>query len=94
MGISMLGLLINDLTFIVTAFFLDHLPGGYWFLMVGFILEGLLGGESRKNKNVSGLSDQLKGLPLGLPHRMLISQTALTILSGAALHSFMLHSIK
>ena len=42
----MLGLLVNDLTFIVTAFFLDHLPGGYWFLIIGFALEGMLGGKS------------------------------------------------
>jgi len=48
MGISMLGLLINDLTFIVTAFFLDYLPGGYWFLIFGFALEGVLGGKSCK----------------------------------------------
>lgn len=46
MGISMVGLVVNDLTFIITAFFSDHLPGGYWFLIVGFILEGLLGGKS------------------------------------------------
>jgi hypothetical protein len=45
----MLGLLVNDLTFIVTAFFLDHLPGGYWFLICGFALEGMLGGKSCKS---------------------------------------------
>ncbi|KAG0699659.1 major facilitator superfamily domain-containing protein [Suillus ampliporus] len=46
MGISMLGLLANDLTFIVTAFFGDRLPGGYWFLMLGFVLDGVVGGMS------------------------------------------------
>ncbi|KAG1756634.1 major facilitator superfamily domain-containing protein [Suillus paluster] len=44
MGISMLGLLASDLTFIVTAFFVERLPGGYWFLMLGFILDGMVGG--------------------------------------------------
>ncbi|KAG2157241.1 major facilitator superfamily domain-containing protein [Suillus clintonianus] len=44
MGISMLGLLANDLTFIVTAFFVERLPGGYWFLILGFALDGVLGG--------------------------------------------------
>jgi MFS family permease len=44
MGISMLGLLVNDLTFIITAFFVERLPGGYWFLTLGFALEGMVGG--------------------------------------------------
>lgn len=44
MGISMLGLLANDLIFIVTAFFVERLPGGYWFLILGFALDGMLGG--------------------------------------------------
>ncbi|KAH7889409.1 major facilitator superfamily domain-containing protein [Phlebopus sp. FC_14] len=44
--ISMIGLFITDITFIVTAFFVDVLPGGYWFLLVGFALEGLCGGMS------------------------------------------------
>lgn len=46
MGISMLGLLVNDLIFIVTAFFVEWLPGGYWFLILGFALEGMVGGKS------------------------------------------------
>ncbi|OAX37210.1 MFS general substrate transporter [Rhizopogon vinicolor AM-OR11-026] len=46
LGISTLGLLANDLTFIVTASFVDYLPGGYWFLIFGFALEGVLGGMS------------------------------------------------
>ncbi|KAG1782638.1 major facilitator superfamily domain-containing protein [Suillus placidus] len=44
MGISMLGLLANDLIFIVTAFFVERLPGGYWFLILGFALDGMVGG--------------------------------------------------
>lgn len=44
MGISILGLLVNDLIFIVTAFFVEWLPGGYWFLILGFALEGMVGG--------------------------------------------------
>lgn len=44
MGISMLGLLANDLIFIITAFFVEWLPGGYWFLILGFALDGMVGG--------------------------------------------------
>jgi MFS family permease len=44
MGISMLGLLANDLIFIATAFFVERLPGGYWFLILGFVLDGMVGG--------------------------------------------------
>ncbi|KIO10641.1 hypothetical protein M404DRAFT_995132 [Pisolithus tinctorius Marx 270] len=39
----MAGLILTDLTFILTANFVDHLPGGYWFLLIAFIAEGLLG---------------------------------------------------
>lgn len=46
MGISMLGLLANDLIFIVTTFFVERLPGGYWFLILGFALDGMAGGMS------------------------------------------------
>ncbi|KAG2111685.1 major facilitator superfamily domain-containing protein [Suillus discolor] len=44
MGISMLGLLSCDLIFIVTAFFVERLPGGYWFLILGFASDGMAGG--------------------------------------------------
>ncbi|KAI6097669.1 major facilitator superfamily domain-containing protein [Pisolithus croceorrhizus] len=40
---SMTGLLLVDSIFIITANFVDFLPGGYWFLLVGFVLDGLLG---------------------------------------------------
>jgi len=45
MGISILGLLISDFNFISVALFSKHIPGGYWFLLVGNVLEGLLGGK-------------------------------------------------
>ena len=45
MGISILGLLISDFNFIAVALFSKHIPGGYWFLLVGHVLEGLLGGK-------------------------------------------------
>ncbi|KIJ16785.1 hypothetical protein PAXINDRAFT_74219 [Paxillus involutus ATCC 200175] len=44
--VSMFGLLVADITYIITAFFVDVLPGGYWFLLVGFIIEGLCGSTS------------------------------------------------
>ncbi|KAI6041355.1 major facilitator superfamily domain-containing protein [Pisolithus marmoratus] len=40
---SIVGLLLMELTFLITASFVDYLPGGYWFLLTGFIIEGLLG---------------------------------------------------
>ena len=42
---SIAGLLLTELVFIITANFVDHLPGGYWFLITGFVIEGLLGSE-------------------------------------------------
>ena len=44
MGISILALLVTDFNFIMVALFSRHMPGGYWFLVVGPVLEGLLGG--------------------------------------------------
>ncbi|KIK98704.1 hypothetical protein PAXRUDRAFT_9354 [Paxillus rubicundulus Ve08.2h10] len=45
-AVSMFGLLVTDITYIITAFFVDVLPGGYWFLLVGFLIEGLCGSMS------------------------------------------------
>jgi MFS family permease len=44
MGISILGLLVADLNFIGVATFWKYLPGGYWLLVIGPIVEGVLGG--------------------------------------------------
>ncbi|KAF9500505.1 MFS general substrate transporter [Pleurotus eryngii] len=43
-GISLLGLLMNDLNFIFVTRFFRYAPGGYWFLLVGPIIEGSVGG--------------------------------------------------
>ncbi|KAF9218282.1 MFS general substrate transporter [Gyrodon lividus] len=45
-AVSMFGLLVTDITYIITAYFVDVLPGGYWFLIVGFFIEGLCGSMS------------------------------------------------
>lgn len=92
MGISMLGLLVNDLIFIVTPSFLDYLPGGYWFLIFGFALEGMVGGKLCLPCKVYLM--YLKACQLGLLHHMPTSRTALILLSGTATHPFMTHSIK
>ena len=42
---SIVGLLLTELVFIITANFVDYLPGNYWFLLTGFVIEGLLGSE-------------------------------------------------
>ncbi|PCH37836.1 MFS general substrate transporter [Wolfiporia cocos MD-104 SS10] len=44
LGIAAFGLLATDFTFIITAKFSDVLPGGYWFLVIGPIVDGLFGG--------------------------------------------------
>ncbi|RDB23050.1 putative membrane protein C14C4.07 [Hypsizygus marmoreus] len=44
MGLSIVGLLITDFNFIFVSHHFQHLPGGYWFLLVGPLIEGCLGG--------------------------------------------------
>lgn len=44
LGITIAGLLLTDLNFILTSHFWQHLPGGYWSLVVGPLIEGSLGG--------------------------------------------------
>ncbi|KLO13488.1 MFS general substrate transporter [Schizopora paradoxa] len=44
MGISVIGLLVTDFNFIFVYNFSERLPGGYWFLLLGPFVEGLLGG--------------------------------------------------
>ncbi|KAF9014116.1 major facilitator superfamily domain-containing protein [Cyathus striatus] len=44
MGISIIGLLFTEWNFIFVTLFSKHIPGGYWFLVVGAIIEGTLGG--------------------------------------------------
>ncbi|KAJ3819974.1 major facilitator superfamily domain-containing protein [Lentinula raphanica] len=44
LGISVFGILITDATFILVYFFSQSLPGGYWFLVLGPLIEGSMGG--------------------------------------------------
>jgi hypothetical protein len=44
MRISLIGLLLTDFNFIMVNLFPRHIPGGYWFLVVGPMVEGALGG--------------------------------------------------
>ncbi|KAG6902244.1 hypothetical protein C0995_002616 [Termitomyces sp. Mi166 len=44
LSISVIGLLFTDLNFIFTAKNFQYLPGGYWFVIIGPIVEGFLGG--------------------------------------------------
>lgn len=46
LGISLVGLLITDFSIILVYYYAQLLPGNYWFVMGGAILEGLLGGFS------------------------------------------------
>ncbi|KAL4072831.1 major facilitator superfamily domain-containing protein [Scleroderma yunnanense] len=72
---SVFGLLLNELNFIITANFVDYLPGRYWFLLAGFVTEGLLGSLSSEvtashayMADTSGLSSRTRifALELGL----------------------------
>ncbi|KAJ7444922.1 major facilitator superfamily domain-containing protein [Mycena latifolia] len=44
LGLTIAGLLVNDFNFIFVTKNFERIPGGYWFLIVGPIIEGCLGG--------------------------------------------------
>ncbi|KAF8643895.1 hypothetical protein AX16_008911 [Volvariella volvacea WC 439] len=44
MGISVLGAILTDFNFIFVSQFHHYLPGNYWFLLLGPLVEGLFGG--------------------------------------------------
>ncbi|KDR73680.1 hypothetical protein GALMADRAFT_251460 [Galerina marginata CBS 339.88] len=54
MGLSVLALLITDFNFIVVTLFSKHIPGGYWFLVVGPMIQGLLGGMATALAAING----------------------------------------
>lgn len=45
LGFTLFGLLSNDFIFIFVTKNYDRVPGGYWFLIGGPIIEGLAGGQ-------------------------------------------------
>ena len=45
LGIHTIGLLFSDFIFIFVTLFAQHIPGGYWFLTLGPIVDGILGGN-------------------------------------------------
>ncbi|KAI5899598.1 MFS general substrate transporter [Schizophyllum commune H4-8] len=61
MGISVFGLLLTDLIFIFVTLYPDTPPGGYWFLVVGPLVEGTLGGMTAASAAMHAyLSDTTK----------------------------------
>ncbi|KDR68702.1 hypothetical protein GALMADRAFT_256506 [Galerina marginata CBS 339.88] len=54
MGFSTLALLITDTIFIMVTLFSKHIPGGYWFLVVGPTIQGLLGGMATGLAAING----------------------------------------
>ncbi|KAF5369159.1 hypothetical protein D9615_009966 [Tricholomella constricta] len=44
LGLSVIGLLLTDFNFIFVSRNFQRLPGGYWFLLLGPLIEGSLGG--------------------------------------------------
>lgn len=45
LSVAVFGILITDVVFISTVHFHKYLPGGYMFLLVGPLLDGLCGGK-------------------------------------------------
>jgi hypothetical protein len=45
MTFAAIGLLVTDFNFIFVSLYSTKLPGGYWFLVVGPIIEGCFGGQ-------------------------------------------------
>ena len=57
LGFAVVGLLISDLTFLCVFWFYDYIPGGYWFILLGPLVEGFLGGRTffcKKLLNIVG----------------------------------------
>jgi hypothetical protein len=52
MGISLIGLLLDDLNFILVTNFPRLVPGGYWFFVVGATFDGWLGGKGLQSSTV------------------------------------------
>ncbi|KAL0946702.1 hypothetical protein HGRIS_012889 [Hohenbuehelia grisea] len=44
MGIAVMGVLFTDIIIILVALFPRSIPGGYWFLIIGSVVDGLVGG--------------------------------------------------
>ncbi|KAG8217854.1 hypothetical protein J3R82DRAFT_6020 [Butyriboletus roseoflavus] len=43
--VSIFGFFVTDVTHVITAWFVDVLPFGYWFPLVGYLIEGVCGSE-------------------------------------------------
>lgn len=43
--VSVFGLFVTEFTHVLTAWFVDILPGGYWFPLLGYLIEGFCGSE-------------------------------------------------
>ena len=65
MGITVVGALLTDLIFILVTTFSDKLPVCYWFLVIGPLIEGLLGGMAPRNTRAYTVSECDIGLASG-----------------------------
>ncbi|KAH6918262.1 major facilitator superfamily domain-containing protein [Coprinopsis sp. MPI-PUGE-AT-0042] len=54
MAIALIGLLITDFNYVNVYYFSQHLPGGYWFLLLGPLIEGILGGFATATATIHG----------------------------------------
>lgn len=62
MGICIIGLLITDTVLIIVVYLNQYLPGGYWFILTGSVIEGALGGtyQSRPSRLELGRANQYR----------------------------------
>ena len=42
---AVIGVLVMDLNFLSVFWFYNYIPGGYWFLVIGPVVEGAMGGK-------------------------------------------------
>ncbi|KAH6895043.1 major facilitator superfamily domain-containing protein [Coprinopsis sp. MPI-PUGE-AT-0042] len=54
MAIALIGLLITDFNYVNVYYFSKYLPGGYWFLLLGPLIEGILGGFATATATMHG----------------------------------------
>ncbi|KAH7912214.1 MFS general substrate transporter [Hygrophoropsis aurantiaca] len=82
MTATSIGLLATDVVVIVTAFYVDSLPGGYWFLLVGMVLDGLFGGLST---GVAAMHAYLADCTTSADRSRIFSMTLGLMFAGVAL---------
>ncbi|OCH93392.1 MFS general substrate transporter [Obba rivulosa] len=56
MSCAVVGALFSDFNFLLVFHFAKYLPGGYWFLLLGPLVDGMFGGKLRRSRS-AGLAE-------------------------------------